>query len=480
MRPASIIRPIVVFILAFLSPGSDLFSQSVISDLKSPNNRFDYVVISPPAYIPAVQPLALGRSVHNGFAVGIAVTDSIYSSFGKGTTADTAIKKFITYALASWKAPAPKYFLLAGNVNTVPSHKEQGFMFVGEDSIMVDRWFVEPWVDSGTSGQFIAALGRLPAWNLTGLNVMVSKIAAYEDSPEQSWMRRSISVADSAYAPFFEEIADALQHTLSPAWPDTVSVHVSPSSSQYLSRVQFRDLWNRGAAIASLIGEMNWYKFTRSAYFTTWDVDSLVPGSPLPFCLILAGQQFEKSDTPAIAVSLLQSAGKGAIAVLAPSGAVYANANSAFMEALASGLTARPAKSVGEIFVTTINSNGLWDPSTRRQTLLGDPALVVRSVVLAGVGPGGNNLPGGYVLLQNYPNPFNPTTTIRYGVPRQSAVTLSVFNTLGQQVATLVNETQAAGYHEVKFDGSNLASGVYFYRLTAGYFVATNRLLLLR
>jgi len=480
MRPASIIRPIVVFVLAFLSPGSSLFSQSVISDLRSPNNRFDYVIISPRAYIPAVQPLALRRSVHNGFAVGIAVTDSIYSSFGKGTTADTAIKKFITYALASWKAPAPKYFLLAGNVNTVPSHTEQGFTFVGEDSIMVDGWFVEAGADSGLPGRQVAALGRLPAWNLAGLNVMLSKISTYENSPEQSWMRRSISVADSTYAPLFEGIADALQHTLSPAWPETVSIHITPSSSQYLSRVQFRDLLNRGAAIVSLIGEVNWYKFARSAYFTTWDVDSLAPGSPLPLCLILAGQRFEQSDTPAIAVSLLQSDAKGAIATIAPSGAVYVSSNSAFLQVLGASLAARPAKSIGEVFLTTINSNGLWDPSTRRQTLLGDPALVVRSVVLAGVGPGGSTLPGGYVLLQNYPNPFNPTTTIRYGVPRQSAVTLSVFNTLGQQVATLVNETQAAGYHEVKFDGSNLASGVYFYRLTAGYFVATNRLLLLR
>jgi hypothetical protein len=480
MRPASIIRPIVVFILAFLSPGSNLFSQSVINDLKSPNNRFDYVIISPPAYIPAVQPLALRRSVHTGFAVGIAITDSIYSSFGKWTTADTAIKKFITYALATWKAPAPKYFLLAGNVNTVPSHTEQGFTFVGEDSIKVDGWFVEEGADSGLPVRLGAALGRLPAWNLTGLNVMVSKIAAYEDSPEQSWMRRSISVGDSTDAPIFEEIADALQHALSPAWPDTVSVHITPSSSQYLSRVQFRDLWNRGAAIASLIGEANWYKFGRSAYFTTWDVDSLAPGSPLPLCLILAGQRFEKSDTPAIAVSLLQSDSKGAIATVAPSGAVYASSNSAFLQVLGASLAARPAKSIGEAFLTTINSNGLWDQSTRRQTLLGDPALVVRSVVLAGVGPGGSILPGGYVLLQNYPNPFNPTTTIRYGIPRQSAVTLSVFNTLGQQVAILVNETQAAGYHEVKLDGSNLASGMYFYRLTAGNFVATNRLLLLR
>ena len=83
-------------------------------------------------------------------------------------------------------------------------------------------------------------------------------------------------------------------------------------------------------------------------------------------------------------------------------------------------------------------------------------------------------------LEQNYPNPFNPTTTIRYGLPARSHVTLTVFNTLGQQVAVLQNGEKDAGYHEVRFDGMNLPSGVYFYRLKAGSFTETKRLLLVR
>jgi hypothetical protein len=86
----------------------------------------------------------------------------------------------------------------------------------------------------------------------------------------------------------------------------------------------------------------------------------------------------------------------------------------------------------------------------------------------------------GYSLSQNYPNPFNPTTTIRYGLPHNSFVTLTVYNTLGQQVAQLVNEQQQAGYHDAMFRGDGLASGVYFYRIQAGDFVAGRKLLLLK
>lgn len=90
---------------------------------------------------------------------------------------------------------------------------------------------------------------------------------------------------------------------------------------------------------------------------------------------------------------------------------------------------------------------------------------LIRFDIVTGVVSEHEGLPTQFTLLQNYPNPFNPLTLIRYELPHSGNVSLKVFNTLGQELATLVQGQQDAGSYEVKFDGSGLATGVYFYRL---------------
>jgi len=94
-------------------------------------------------------------------------------------------------------------------------------------------------------------------------------------------------------------------------------------------------------------------------------------------------------------------------------------------------------------------------------------------------------LPCEYALAQNFPNTFNPTTTIEYSLPTPTMVTVTIFNLLGAQVRTLVDEPMPAGTHSVRWDGCSstgdpLGSGVYFYSITAGDQVLNNRMLLLK
>jgi len=97
-----------------------------------------------------------------------------------------------------------------------------------------------------------------------------------------------------------------------------------------------------------------------------------------------------------------------------------------------------------------------------------------------------STLPKEFALAQNYPNPFNPSTTIKYEIPSVASgfslsnVTLKVYDILGREVATLVNQQQKAGYYEVNWDAGNNSSGIYFYKLHAGSFVETKKMILLR
>jgi subtilisin-like proprotein convertase family protein len=89
-------------------------------------------------------------------------------------------------------------------------------------------------------------------------------------------------------------------------------------------------------------------------------------------------------------------------------------------------------------------------------------------------------IPNHYILKQNYPNPFNPETSIKYGLPKGQLVKLVVFDVLGREVVTLVNEFKPPGVYEANFDASNYASGIYFYKLETADFAETKKMILIK
>ncbi|MBC8043136.1 MAG: T9SS type A sorting domain-containing protein [Rhizobacter sp.] len=141
----------------------------------------------------------------------------------------------------------------------------------------------------------------------------------------------------------------------------------------------------------------------------------------------------------------------------------------------------------------TTNGGATWNIDTFGKSLnrfrmfgdtlgyaVGETVYKYTNETLAASTPAKNASPSGYELRQNYPNPFNPATTIAYELPKAAAVSLKVYDVIGREVASLVNERKAAGRYEVRFDGSKLASGIYMYRLIAGDYVEVREMVFLK
>ena len=126
----------------------------------------------------------------------------------------------------------------------------------------------------------------------------------------------------------------------------------------------------------------------------------------------------------------------------------------------------------GFLYVFIIDLNGLWAQQVSSSGLLGDVTTHMKDSYFSSLSK--------YELLQNYPNPFNPLTTIEFTLPKSEIVTLKVYNILGEEIATLVNKKLHSGNYTYNFDGSNLASGVYLYRIEAGEFQDVKKMILLK
>jgi hypothetical protein len=130
-------------------------------------------------------------------------------------------------------------------------------------------------------------------------------------------------------------------------------------------------------------------------------------------------------------------------------------------------------------FVLPVLKNGYNYIYLNSKSYIELPVVNAQADVFADAAEGNEN-PYSFKLSQNYPNPFNPVTMINYELPLKGLVTVKVFDILGREVSTLVNEIKDAGNHELLFDASKLSSGVYFYKIISGSFVDTKRMVLIK
>jgi hypothetical protein len=137
---------------------------------------------------------------------------------------------------------------------------------------------------------------------------------------------------------------------------------------------------------------------------------------------------------------------------------------------------------LGTFFWTPTDAQrGVWWPLVIGVRDYADTVRTSSNIATAGVSvEDEGKVPTEYALFQNYPNPFNPSTVIKYGIPKESMVSLKIFNSIGEEIATLVNRMQHAGYYKHEFNASKLNSGIYFYRLQAGDFVSIKKMMYIK
>jgi hypothetical protein len=178
--------------------------------------------------------------------------------------------------------------------------------------------------------------------------------------------------------------------------------------------------------------------------------------------------------------AVLAFAGNDSIVFAGTTGGVYMSIdNGVLWQGINDGLTETNIRALAitdSLLFTGTSSGGIWYRPL--------------SQLITSVETSSENNPNDFIVYQNYPNPFNPSTTISFSIPKEEFVSLKVFNSLGEEVAVLINETKPAGNYSVSFsakggsatgvDASELTSGIYFYQINAGNFVETKKMMLIK
>jgi hypothetical protein len=458
-----------IFLFVFLFISSQSFSQ-----LKNSLNQSDYIVITVEQFEHAFDQLREIRE-SEGFKVYTILLKDIESEFPSVKSSES-IRDFISYALTNWHDPKPKYILLAGDIEFIPSIRIASIFPTLVDSVSVDSYYAINKYENDIIPDI--AIGRIPINNINEANIVTEKIKLFERNknvyPQDLVLLADWSKNEGAV---FNNMADNLIEDFNgsnwkinkhSAFEDTVFVNVKD---------KFINALNVGTMFVNYLGHGSYYQWSNGNLFDIYDIENLT-NENFPFITtsISCDYLFDQQNDSTIAEGLIFGKDKGAVASIGSSGLNYASSGYGFISEFYKQIRTNNFGRIGDHLLNV--QQKLTDEYSKRFTLLGDPAMTIQTKLIAG-----NvdiKIPDSFVLHQNYPNPFNPKSIIKYEISKTGYVTLGVYDILGKEITTLVNEIKSPGYYEVIFNGANLSSGTYFYRLQTGEFFSSKKMSLIK
>jgi hypothetical protein len=469
----------ITFFLLLVS-FSALHSQPIT--LRDTTNQYDYIIITVPEFVSACEPFKQHKETVRDFRTLIVDTTQIFAEFDSSAAPQDNIRDFISYAGTFWKEPRPKYFLLVGDLSKVPAFPDIFDFGPYLDTAYTDfKYSVNNYSNDTTTCYF--QIGRVPAKYKFEIQNYTSKVISFEnDTSYSNWMNNSFVVKqvfpDSPRTQLYNNIVNQLlldypEHFNNYLYTESDTL---PQGTDRDSIINF--LNTTGASSLWLIGDFWPFQFGFYSMLDTFDVSLINNGLKYFIAFCFANQSFTfESSTNSLANKFLLD-DNSAVAVVAPVGLVFVSQNTLWLYKVSTEMFGVERKSLG----SALNESRNYFPTSytiRMLNLWGDPSIVPKYDITADVNIE-ENLPTGFTLCQNYPNPFNPTTTIKFALPVEGRVKINVYNSLGQLVETLIDKEIESGYHEVNFDASRLASGIYLYQLQTGEFNSVKKMILIK
>ena len=292
-------------------------------------------------------------------------------------------------------------------------------------------------------------------------NLFVKQV--YPDIPRVQEYNQTVNFLLSKYPGYFSSYIYAESDSI-PQGVDRDSI------INYLNNTGVNSLW--------LIGDFFPTQFGYFSLIDTSDINLLQnqPSYFITVCFAYQRYGFE-SDHHSLANKFLLD-DEGAISVIAPVGYIFTVQQNILLALVINSMSGTERRTLGGALNESRNYF-INSYTVRMLNLWGDPSIFPKYDIQTEVKQE-DNIPTNFTLYQNYPNPFNPTTTIKFALPTDSKVKINVYNSIGQLVKTLVDGEMSSGYHEVNFDASWLASGIYLYQLQAGEYNSVKKMILIK
>ncbi|MEE9448576.1 MAG: C25 family cysteine peptidase [Ignavibacteriaceae bacterium] len=477
-----------------------ILSQTIT--LRDTTNQYDYIIITVPEFVTACETFRQHKEIVRDFRTLIVDTTQIFAEFDSSETGQDNIRDFISYAGTFWKQSKPKLFLIAGSVQFVPNFNIPDPTGYNSPYWQSDYYFTQNiYENDSTTTDFY--VGRIPCKNTAELANYLSKVIDYENNNSlESWMNNTLFVCEDDLT--FDFLGSAM--SIAENFPPYIREYfiVDSDTSIYYGNKDsiYSIINNRGCSIVWFEGFSSDSSFVSNDYFNLEDLAGLTNDSKYYFTIIPFTQRAIIDSNTNLTNEMLYLSNAGSLGGIVTTGLSYFGISRAFQRTWAQRLFDPAIQSIGETFdLYMYSSGGLFGYMKKITNLWADPSIKLKYDVTVNVDDPEMELPITFALEQNYPNPFNPSTKIRFTIPtsplnpssrqggtgsyqgegqRERLITLKVYDVLGKEIATLVNEEKPAGTYEVEFDASSLSSGIYFYQLRAGSFNQTKKMLLLK